>query len=63
MYITPGIYRHYKGQFYLVIGTVVDHETRNQLVLYVPLYLIDRNQQMTVRPVEDFMQKFRRVDP
>ncbi len=63
MKIEPGIYQHYKGRFYLVIGTVVEHETRREMVLYVPLYLISRTQTMTIRPVEDFVNKFRRVDP
>lgn len=61
--VEPGVYRHYKGQHYLVIGEVVDHETRNVMVLYVPLYLVDNKQQMTVRPVDSFIEKFRRVDP
>ncbi len=61
--VEPGIYRHYKGQFYLVIGEVVEHETRKLMVLYVPLYLVDNNQSMTVRDADSFVEKFRRVDP
>lgn len=63
MKIKSGVYQHYKGQFYFVIGIVVDHESRKEMVLYVPLYLVDRNQQMTVRPKEEFLAKFRRIDP
>src|SRR4051812_41456145 len=61
--VEPGVYQHYKGRFYLVIGEVVDHETRQPMVLYVPLYLADRTQKMTVRMLESFCQKFRRIDP
>jgi hypothetical protein len=61
MEIEPGIYRHYKGQYYLVIGSVVDHETRGIMVLYVPLYLVDGKQQMTVRPIQSFLDKFRKI--
>lgn len=60
--VEPGIYQHYKGGFYLVIGEVTDHETRNILVLYVPLYLVLGTQVMTVRDKESFQKKFRRVD-
>lgn len=36
--ITPGIYRHYKGQRYQVLGVVRHSETLEPLVLYRPLY-------------------------
>ena len=36
--ITPGIYEHYKGRKYLVLGTAAHSETLERLVVYVPLY-------------------------
>ena len=36
--ITPGIYRHYKGNDYQVIGLVRHSETEEWLVLYKTLY-------------------------
>ncbi len=33
----PGIYRHYKGEYYLVIGVAQHTECTEELVLYVPL--------------------------
>lgn len=59
--IESGIYLHYKGSHYLVIGTVVDHHSRRTMVLYVPLYLVDGEQHMTVRDIADFKEKFRKV--
>lgn len=34
-----GIYQHYKGQHYLVLGVARHSETNEELVVYVPLYL------------------------
>ena len=36
--IVPGIYEHYKGMKYLVIGIAAHSETLERLVVYVPLY-------------------------
>lgn len=36
--ITPGIYRHYKGNDYQVLGLVRHSETEEWLVLYKTLY-------------------------
>ena len=36
--VVPGIYEHYKGRKYLVLGTAAHSETLKRLVVYVPLY-------------------------
>jgi hypothetical protein len=36
--IALGLYRHYKGKHYSVVGFARHSETREELVLYVPLY-------------------------
>ena len=36
--IIPGVYEHYKGRKYLVLGTAAHSETLERLVVYVPLY-------------------------
>jgi len=36
--IKPGVYRHYKGKDYLVIGLAHHSETREPLVVYRCLY-------------------------
>ena len=38
MTIATGIYRHYKGNEYQVIGLAMHSETEEQLVVYRPLY-------------------------
>ncbi len=38
MELTPGIYRHYKGQEYEVIGVARHEETHEALVVYRALY-------------------------
>lgn len=63
--VNPGIYRHYKGKFYSVLGLVRNSETEELMVLYIPLYLIKADTsptQLCVRPLENFMEKFKRVD-
>ncbi len=36
--IPLGLYRHYKGKDYSVLGFAKDSETEELMVLYVPLY-------------------------
>lgn len=36
--ISLGLYRHYKGKDYSVLGFAKDSETEELMVLYVPLY-------------------------
>jgi len=38
MAVEPGRYRHYKGNYYEVIGTARHSETDEALVVYRPLY-------------------------
>jgi hypothetical protein len=53
--ITPGIYRHYKGDHYEVINTGLDTETLEPVVIYKPLY--DTPVPLWVRPFALFMDK------
>lgn len=49
----PGLYRHYKGDEYRVIGTARHSETDELLVVYRCLY---DNDSLWVRPLAMFMQ-------
>ena len=49
----PGLYRHYKGGEYLVIGTARHSETDELLVVYRCLY---DNDSLWVRPLAMFME-------
>ena len=54
MTIQSGVYQHFKGRFYLVIGTATHSETEEQMVVYQPLY---GEQRWFVRPVAMFLEK------
>jgi hypothetical protein len=55
--ITSGVYRHFKGKDYLVIGVAVHSETGEELVVYRPLY---GDYQLTVRPKAMFIEPVER---
>lgn len=57
--IQAGIYRHYKGKLYLVLGTARHSETGEIMVVYVPLYELPASNmgvQMAVRPLQMFTE-------
>jgi hypothetical protein len=49
--VTPGRYRHYKGQEYEVLGCATHTETRETLVVYRALY---GENELYVRPLAMF---------
>ncbi|HET6421994.1 MAG TPA: DUF1653 domain-containing protein [Geobacteraceae bacterium] len=49
----PGRYRHYKGNYYEVIGTACHSETGEKLVVYRCLY---GDGSLWVRPLDMFME-------
>lgn len=51
--IQSGIYRHYKGNDYEVIGVAFHSETEEQLVVYRPLY---GERKLWVRPLAMFTE-------
>jgi hypothetical protein len=53
MEIEPGIYRHYKGNNYEVIGIARHSEDESELVVYRPLY---GEGKLWVRPLEMFVE-------
>ena len=50
--VRVGIYRHYKGQYYQVIGLAQHSETEENLVVYRALY---GSYGLWVRPLKNFM--------
>ena len=36
--VKKGVYKHFKGNYYVVLGEVIHSETREEHVLYGPLY-------------------------
>ena len=49
-----GLYRHYKGKDYSVLGFAKDSETKELMVLYVPLY---GDGGYWVRPLTEFTEE------
>lgn len=52
-FIEAGIYEHYKGQRYEVVGVGLDTETTKPVVIYMPLY--ESKVPVWVRPYEMFL--------
>ena len=53
MATVPGVYRHYKGQRYRVLGTARHSETLEELVVYQALY---GERGLWVRPASMFAE-------
>ena len=53
MNVIPGIYRHYKGNDYQVIGVARHSEDESELVVYRPLY---GEGGLWVRPLQMFIE-------
>jgi len=51
-----GVYRHYKGESYLVLGVARHSETEEAMVVYVRLYA-RRGCPFWVRPLKNFTEK------
>lgn len=51
--IHPGLYIHYKGNMYQVIGTAKHSETQEDLVVYFPT---KSPEQLWVRPLAMFLE-------
>lgn len=51
----PGIYRHYKGKLYEVVGTARHSETLEEYVVYKALYQTE-GQNIWVRPKTMFLE-------
>lgn len=54
MKLERGIYRHYKGKDYMVLGVATHSETEEKLVVYRSLY---GEYRLTVRPLSMFMEE------
>lgn len=55
-YIAPGIYQHYKGKRYEVIGIGCHTETLEYVVIYKPLYEHEGQPDVWIRPYAMFME-------
>ena len=54
--IPSGVYKHYKGKYYLVLGLAHHSETMEKFIVYVPLYVME-GPRMCIRPAEMFFEK------
>jgi hypothetical protein len=54
--LKPGIYKHYKGNTYEVIGVARNSETLEQFVVYKALYQKE-GENLWIRPLTMFLEK------
>jgi hypothetical protein len=54
--VPVGVYEHYKGRHYLVLGVARDDSTDEQMVVYVRLYERE-GPPMSVRRLEQFFEE------
>ncbi len=60
MEIKSGVWQHYKGKRYLVLGVARHTENNEELVVYVPLYEHPAGGlPLQVRPVKMWLQKIK----
>lgn len=52
-----GVYKHYKGRLYQVVGLARHSEDESLLVVYYPLYGGFTKKDLWVRPYEMFIEK------
>ncbi len=57
--LNSGVYQHYKGNYYLVLGIARHDVTEEKLVVYVPLYAEKSGPRMTARPIEVFFEEIK----
>ncbi len=55
MMLPCGVYQHYKGNYYLVIGLARNDETNTTMVVYSRLYARE-GLPLTVRTLENFLE-------
>lgn len=53
--VLSGVYKHYKGKYYLVLGVGRHTETEEHFVIYVPLYTRE-GPRMSLRPLTMFFE-------
>lgn len=53
--VLTGIYKHYKGKYYLVLGLATHSETLEKLVVYIHLYVAEGTA-IWVRPFKMFFE-------
>ncbi len=57
--VYSGVYQHYKGGLYLVLGVAQHTETDEILMTYIPLYTQEdhKGPRLRVRPLKMFLEK------